>query len=144
MFSDLRKVYLAGQVTGLKDYGVAWRKEICEKLEKKGIWGINPVRGRFLLGDELYFDEKFITERDINDMEDADAVLVNFLNTDVVSKGTFFEMGYCVAMGIPMIIVIEEDNVNKYFMSEYSATLVCDNLEEAIDYLEYMFIYSKE
>lgn len=138
----MRKVYLAGPITGHSYNDVTgWRDIVKEVLLDVGIHSYSPMRGKSYLSkeDELhdsYSDHTMtsitaINIRDYNDVKTSDAILVNLLYTKHVSIGTVMEIAWARAFQIPVVIVIEKDNIHSHGMLTYNAILA-DNLEEGV------------
>lgn len=137
-------VYLAGPITGLTYKGtVGWREDVRRKFGAH-IHTISPMRGKQrheLLGDQPILtayeenpltSEKGISIRDYNDVKRADCLLVNFLGATKVSIGTVMEIAWARAFQIPVVIVMEKDNLHNHAMIRYSSFIV-DNMEDAVE-----------
>jgi nucleoside 2-deoxyribosyltransferase len=117
--SDL--VYLAGPMTGLT-YNEAddWRTEASAELSASGIRSVSPMRGKqnmiqgkienFYPGEALGTPTAIIT-RDLFDVQSADVVLVNLLNSQSVSIGTVAEMAWCYLLHKPIVVIVEKDSI---------------------------------
>ena len=74
-----------------------------------------------------------INVRDFNDVKTADALLVNFLDSnDKISIGTIMEIAWARAFQIPIVIVMEENNPHNHGMLTFG-NLVVNTLEEGIE-----------
>ena len=140
-------VYLAGPIKG-KTYDEAqdWRKTAQRWLDNLLIDSADPLRGKMLLEQETkgrpiqdahhgggpLRTPDAIFRRDKWDVHRADAVLVNFLEATDVSVGTCFEIAWAEARGIPIVIVMENDNVHQHTFIKKSATSIVDNLSEGL------------
>lgn len=127
---EVKKVYLAGPITGMK-YGECtdWRQYARDVLNDSGIEGISPMRGKEYL-EETAKDEPFsadgdkfkilsplstnrgIITRDRWDATRCDIMLVNFLGAKIASIGTVFEMAWANIKHTPIVIACEEDNIH--------------------------------
>ncbi len=138
------KVYLAGPITGLS-WGEAtdWRAGVAEELAKFGLEGYSPLRGKDYLNREKdiapwYNDRpmstpKGLVTRDRFDVVSSNVIIANFLTADRISIGTCMEIAWADAERIPIISVMEEDNVHIHpFIMELSGYIVPD-LDEAVD-----------
>jgi nucleoside 2-deoxyribosyltransferase len=136
-------VYLAGPITGLSyDGAVGWREDAEAHLDAYGIGTADPMRGKSYLSgqDEIkdsYADHAMSTahaifKRDRMDCRKCDALLVNFLGAEKVSIGTVMEIAWADANGIPVVIVMEPDNLHQHSMVKEAAYVVADTLDEGI------------
>ena len=132
------KVYLAGPITGATyDTATEWREEARMMLANSGIDGYSPMRGKAYLSTEDKLKDSYsdhtmssingINVRDFNDCKTSDALLVNFLNCGSrVSIGTVMEIAWARAFQIPIVIVMEEDNVHNHGMLVFGNVVVRD------------------
>ena len=138
------KVYLAGPITGIS-WGEAtdWRDGVKAKLEDNGIAGFSPLRGKEYLSHETKIDPwyedkpmscpKGLVTRDRFDVQTSDVIIANFLGAERVSIGTCMEIAWADLEQIPVITVMEPDNVHVHaFIQELSGYIVPD-LDEAVD-----------
>lgn len=141
------KVYLAGSISGLA-HGQAkgWREYAQEKLLNVGLHGYSPMRGTAYVKNQNDFTEKEkkafhgndinsivgINVRDFNDCKTADAILVNLLGAPKVSIGTVMEIAWARAFQIPVVIVMEKDNVHNHGMLTFG-NVVTENLDDGIE-----------
>jgi nucleoside 2-deoxyribosyltransferase len=140
-------VYLAGRIKGRTyDEAQDWRKEAGKWLYTIGIEYADPLRGKELLAIEM--DGKPIQDahhgggplrtpdaifrRDKWDVHRANALLINFLDAEDVSIGTCFEVAWAEARGIPIVIVMEDNNIHQHTFIKKSATCIVDNLDEGL------------
>lgn len=78
--------------------------------EPTGIRTLSPLRP--YPGDSE--TAKSMNRRDFNDLQRSDVILACFLGADRVSLGTCLEMGAAWVLGIPVVTVMEEDNVHNH------------------------------
>lgn len=138
------KVYLAGPITGQSfQQTTNWRNETKEFLSQHSITGISPLRGKEYLKKEDSIKDNYpnhimssitgINVRDYNDVKTADALLVNFLDSnDKISIGTIMEIAWARAFQIPIVIVMEENNPHNHGMLTFG-NLVVNTLEEGME-----------
>ena len=141
------KVYLAGSITGKsQDDATGWREYAEKYLLHLGIHGYSPMRGAaYVNGTNNLTEEekkKFhaqdidsivgINVRDFNDCKTADAILVNLLGAQKVSIGTVMEIAWARAFQIPVIIIMEKDNVHNHGMLTFGNVLT-NNLNDGLD-----------
>jgi nucleoside 2-deoxyribosyltransferase len=145
-----KSVYLAGPITGLTyDEGADWRLHVGGQLLAHGIAAYSPLRAKHYLRaigvldnagqpDSAYLglnplsEPKGITTRDRFDCMGKDMVLANFLGATQVSIGTCIELGWADAARVPIVAVMEEDNVHRHAMVNEVAGFIVGTLEEAV------------
>ncbi len=138
------KVYLAGPITGIS-WGEAtdWREGVADKLAEYDIEGFSPLRGKEYLAHEIKIDPwyvdrpmsnpKGLVTRDRYDVSSSHIVIANFLGAKTVSIGTCMEIAWADAERIPVITVMEKDNIHVHaFIQELSGYIVPD-LDEAVN-----------
>lgn len=132
-------VYLAGPITGLHfDEAKDWRDSFIDRLAAYGWKGLSPMRDKeaFRIKGKLnaFFDEgAAAVERDLQDIRESRAVILNVLGADSISLGTMAEMGYAYAEGKPIILVTDgEANPHHHVFTEYMATFVVSSLDDAL------------
>lgn len=137
------KVYLAGPITGYSYNAVtSWRDGVKDQLKEFGIKAYSPMRGKSYLTKEEMLEESYedhtmssitgINVRDYNDCKNADAVLVNLLGATKVSIGTVMEVAWCRAFQIPVVLVMEKDNIHSHGMLEFG-NIIASTLEEGVE-----------
>lgn len=150
----MKRVYLAGPITGLTFGGCTdWREYAQKQLSVAGITGVSPMRAKEnlkaygeLIGDE-YFDEvlscgKGITARDRWDTMNSDLVLVNLLGAGKVSIGTMIEYGWADAARNPIITVIEkEGNVHDHAIQREITGFRVATLDEGLNVAKAILTY---
>lgn len=140
-------VYLAGPITGLNYEGATdWRNYAAEVLQTAGIRARSPMRAKHYLAQlkslsgtgEEYADlgvlstQKSVTCRDRFDTRTCDVVLMNLLGATRISIGTMIEAGWADAFRVPIVLVIEPDNIHHHMMLREIAGFVVETLEEAL------------
>ena len=137
------KVYLSGPITGLVyEEATDWRKMVTEVLKHWGISAIDPMRGKeFLSGlGELgaqcdqhpSHGAREVMTRDHFDTVNADVVLVNFLGAQRVSIGTVMEVAWAWDRRIPVVAVMEPNNLHEHAMITEAIGFRFPNLDDAI------------
>jgi len=116
----MTKVYLAGPMVGI-DPGIArgWRESVTLSL-KPAIECLSPMRSTV----ETQHRQKLITIRDKLDIIRADLILVNFIGATTISAGTFIEIGWADMLQKPIVVIIDEENVNHHLMGDLIAIQV--------------------
>lgn len=146
-------VYLAGPITGLSYDGCTeWRTWVKENIDEE-ILTLSPMRGKQYIKersengvvDMSYEDThlssaKGINTRDYNDVRRADAIFVNFLGAKIVSIGTVMEIAWARAFSIPVVCVMEKDNIHSHSMLNYACGIITETLEEGILNLEALLL----
>lgn len=129
------KVYLAGPITGLSyTSATSWREEVRNILFMHNINAFSPMRGKVYLSKEdkiadSYSDHTMcsisgINVRDYNDVKTSDALLINFLKCTSISIGTVMEIAWARAFQIPVVIIMESDNLHTHGMLTYGNIIV--------------------
>jgi len=137
-------VYLSGPITGLTYEGSTnWRQAVEVELNDFGIAASSPMRGKaFLntgkelspLGDEGrgVASSLGITMRDRMDTTKASCLLVNLLGAQRVSIGTMIELGWADATRVPIVIVMEPDNIHQHCIVQGVAGYITDSLAKGV------------
>lgn len=143
----MKIVYLAGPITGLDYAGCTdWRGFAADELAAAGIKGLSPMRAKGYLahlksisgtGEEyaelgVLSTQKSVTARDRFDTCRADMVLMNLLGAERVSIGTMIEAGWADASRVPIILVIEPENIHHHMMLREVAGFIVPTLAEAL------------
>jgi nucleoside 2-deoxyribosyltransferase len=147
-------VYLAGPITGLTFDGAQdWRSEASKALDSDKIETLTPLRGKAHLrkdgvlhnGVKPYSQpenpitsSKGITRRDMNDTTRSSAVLANLSKTDKVSIGTVMELAWAYKEQIPLVVVMEKENVHQHAMVLECATYIVPTLAEGIGLVKFL------
>lgn len=144
------RCYLAGAITGLSYNGCTdWRQEAIAYLEKYGVQGLSPLRGKEYLKDETSISDNYdnhekklyatmsgqrgIYARDKFDCERADLVLVNLLGAQRVSIGTVMEIAWAAGAKKPIVLVMEaEGNIHEHSMLREACAFRVETLAEAL------------
>jgi nucleoside 2-deoxyribosyltransferase len=137
------KLYLAGPITGKSwEEATEWRNWITQEIQPLGIQVYSPLRFKNYLSHLDKLDDSYeqftlstgkgITTRDRWDATRCDVLLVNFLNTERVSIGTVMEIAWADSKRIPIIVVMEPDNVHMHAMILESVGFIVKTLEEAV------------
>lgn len=135
--------YLAGPITGCSYEGATdWREGVTADLLQHGIQGISPMRGKLYLlqetsigdcyDDTILSSQKAITTRDRWDCSRADVVLVNLIGASRVSLGTMMELGWADAARVPIVLVMDEDNVHDHAMVREVAGFLVPTLSDGV------------
>jgi nucleoside 2-deoxyribosyltransferase len=139
----MKKIYLAGPISGLTyDGAQEWRDEFRRRIDPR-IEAFSPLRGKEYLtirgplegsyNDYPLSTDAGITARDRYDCMGADLVVFYLLGATRVSIGTMIEFGWCDAARNPAIVIMEkEGNIHDYPMIRQIAQFRTDNLNDAI------------
>lgn len=145
-----KRVYLAGQMGGLTfEEANHWRKHVAYQLDKASDGRIecySPMRGKMTLFDKqgvmssgAYDDNPLTTARgimtrDYTDCAKADLIFANFIGCTQISMGTVMEMGFAYAHRVPVVAVINKNNVHAgHCMMEEAFTFKVKSLLEGVD-----------
>ena len=144
------KVYLCGPMTGeTYEHATKWRNTMDNELGCLGIDTINPLRGKAFLevdgvlgntnGKSPLESAEGIVTRDCWDVSRCDVLLVNFLGAKIVSIGSCFEIAWAYQRRIPIVIVMEDNNVHDHcFIDICSGGFRVTTLASAIELIERM------
>jgi nucleoside 2-deoxyribosyltransferase len=139
-------VYLAGPITGTS-YGECtdWRAFVESHIDER-VAALSPMRHKDYLSSEKSVADSYekhvmscargIMARDYFDSTRADILLVNLLGATRVSIGTVMEIGFAYTKQIPIVLVIEKDNIHRHSMLLEAAGFIVDNLEDGIATVE--------
>ncbi len=120
----MKKVYLAGPITGLSyEESTAWREEAYKNLLHFNIEAYSPMRFKKYLekckilsdiGDpyksiSVLSSHRGITTRDRYDATTCDLIFVNFLGAKKVSIGTVMEVAWADLKRIPIVVCMEDE-----------------------------------
>lgn len=135
-------IYLAGAINGLSyKEATIWRKLVYFALDKDKYQILDPMRGKEFLnvGQELINDSlltKEVFERDVNDIDDSDIVLVNLAHlSDLKMIGSLWELGYSFRSE-KMIVGFYCPNEYKNHPFIKNSINLFEKLGESLDYIE--------
>ena len=139
----MKYIYLAGPLTAQSfDQSNTWRKLVQQSLPDH-IRTLSPLRGLEHLNEEADLKHTYanhplttakgLTMKDYNDVDRSDALLVNFLGATKVSIGTVMEISRAAAKSIPVICVMEEDNLHRHPILNQACGVIITSLEEGIE-----------
>lgn len=131
-----KTVFLAGPMRGMpREVSLGWRKIATEILSDNFIV-LHAIRGRE--EKETFTDSRAAVIRDINDIKNADIILVNDTVENCSMIGTSMEVFLAYQLNKPIIVF--GDAHNKDYWLNYHIHLRVDNLESACDVINKMFI----
>jgi len=131
------KVYLSGRILGLTyDEANNWRAEVADGFEAVGIGTINPLRRRvfFTAGDEDYTPNEIVT-RDVQDVRDADLILVYLPYSTEFSTGTICEIWEAYRQGKPIVLVSDDERLTKHPWLLVAVTRMFPDFKSAVKYI---------
>ena len=131
--SNKEKVYLAG---GMKS---GWQDRIINKFENKFIF-FNPC-------DHCLSVSKQYTTWDLHFLKKSDLVFAYLEKDNPSGIGLTLEVGYAKALNKTVILIderskIDEDFAIKFKIVRDSASIVFDDLESGLNFLDRFSIYS--
>lgn len=145
------RVYFAGPIAGLDYKGATDWREVVAKQLAPDILALSPMRGKDYLAaytdiggtpgamhamNNAMSTPAAIVTRDRNDTTKSDAVLMNLLGAKKVSIGTMIEAGWADAARVPIVLVIEPDNIHQHAMLIDIAGYIVPTLDEAVHILK--------
>lgn len=131
----MKTVFLCGPMRGIsRKEALAWRKNASKLLLKK-FHVLHALRGRE--SHETFTDSRAAVIRDLNDIKNADVLLVNdtFKNCSMI--GTSMEVFFAHEEKKP-VVVFGNAHSGDYWL-DYHSHLRVKNLEEACRVLNKMF-----
>jgi nucleoside 2-deoxyribosyltransferase len=148
-------VYLAGPITGLTFDGAQdWRNEAAKALNSDKVETLTPLRGKSHLradgvlhngakpyskgAADVITSSKGITRRDMYDTTRASCVLANLSKTDKVSIGTVMELAWAYNHQIPLVLVMDKDNIHDHAMVQECATYIVPTLAEGLELTKFL------
>jgi nucleoside 2-deoxyribosyltransferase len=147
----LLTVYLGGPIAGKAYAGASdWRQRVARQLAETAphIRLLDPMRGKHELkgvekieagnGGVLY-GSKITVGRDLWDVAQCDAVLVNLSEATEVSIGSMIELGHARAQGKFVVVVLPDErkpNPHDHPFVTQVATAVVRDIAEGIRILE--------
>ena len=133
------KVYLSGGIAGLTyEEANKWRVDVTERLERVGIQTINPLRRRMFYGtcdNSEDFTPNEIVTRDLQDVRDADLVLIYLPKSDRFSVGTICELWEAHRLQRPIILVSDDPRYTKHPWVLVACTRIFAEMVPALKYL---------
>jgi nucleoside 2-deoxyribosyltransferase len=137
------RVYLAGPIKGLS-FGDAtdWRGAVARWLAPE-IAAYSPMRSKDhldtgeRLGDfydnDILANPRAIVARDHNDCRNADLVIAYLSGAEAVSVGTMFELAWCHAYRVPLVVVDDgSTGTHRHPFVHEAADWFVMNLEQAV------------
>ncbi len=144
------KIYLGGSMAGLSySAALCWRRHLTGEVIDFADC-LDPMRGKeYLKNDRTISDKPYgtlmstaraITTRDRNDvLKRADAVVFNFRGCNIVSIGSMIELGWADSKRIPIIVIMEENNIHQHLMLQECANWIVEIESEAVDILKKLY-----
>ena len=136
-------VYLAGPILGSTYGGATLWREYVKTLFPENIICLSPMRNKeylqnlSVIGKTIYADPlstpKGINTRDRNDVYRCHVVLVNFLDTNIISVGTCIELGWADILRKPVVIAMKETDAHYHKMVRDIAGYIFPTIEESVE-----------
>ena len=137
------KVYLAGPITGCTYEGcTSWREFAKQELAKNNIVGVDPMRAKDYLASEKCIGNDYdtplscargIMTRDHWDCIRCDILFVNLLGATKVSIGTVMEIAWAWDNDVPVVLVMEKNNIHSHAMLSEATGFQADSLEAGLE-----------
>lgn len=140
----MSRVYLAGPILGAtKEEMMYWRIRAEQRLQPLEVF--SPLRGfeHLIAADGTIHpdhvnhplrDPQAFTRRDFWDVRRCDVLFCCFLGATRVSIGTAMEIAVAHELHKYIVVVMEKQNIHRYPMILDCASVVADNLDDAIEY----------
>jgi hypothetical protein len=139
-------VYTIGPITGCS-YGNStdWRDYAAKNIDPQ-IEILSPMRHKEYLSQEssiaaayeshVMSCAKGITTRDRMDCMRSNMVIANFLGATKVSIGSVMEIAWADSARIPIVLVIDKDNLHQHPMITECAGFIVNTLNEGLTVIE--------
>ena len=135
-------IYLAGPISGLThEECTGWRQYIIDNLPDR-IEALSPMRSKPYLKDSGTLtgayenwplsSQRGIYARDRYDCTRSDAIIVNLLNATTVSIGTVMEIAWAADHNIPVVLIIDPNNIHQHPMILEACPFVVSEVDEAL------------
>lgn len=144
----MSSVYLCGPITGLTpSEATGWRRTVAEALAGKAEV-IDPMRGAVDRTRRCSSEEtremslqrrlhgKRTVARDRRDVQRSSVVLACFLGAKTASIGAVGEIFWADAMGKPVVVVREKENLHNHDMLNEIASWIFEDLGRAIEHVK--------
>lgn len=120
------KVYLCGPINGCTDAEASnWREEVKVHFPK----AIDPMKRDYRGVEDTAYRE--IVDLDKRDVQNADAILVNYIKPSV---GTSMEVFFAWTIGKPIVVWCDpEANISPWL--RYHSTTFVHSIDEAVEKL---------
>ncbi len=146
----MRRIYLCGPIRGLSyEEAIVWRSKAIEKFTTFGFECLSPMRSKELIKGEEKITDSYenlngysahdIFARDKFDVSQCDIILANFLDKKSTIIGSLFEIAWGYLLGKYIVIVVPKDSVYRHPFIRESASIMFENLDEAVDYIAVTF-----
>ncbi len=138
------QVYLSGKIRNISyDEGTGWRNVATDVLRSEShgrIEPLDPMRNKeHLVGSaampresaEMFAQARNVFARDCWDVQQADIVLADLRAGN--GRFTMFELGMAYGLGIPIILVTDNPEVDDSICLQYAPVAVFSELDPALD-----------
>lgn len=143
------KIYLAGPMGGLSwEDANSWRLDLTFMLGPQ-FEILNPMRGKTPetwakngpYPEYLFYSSDLVITRDLNDVEQASALVVNFPYKTPHGIGTAIEMGTAIPLRKPVIIVLHPDDLLRQhpFIKCFPRGCIVSTLLDVVQVLKSLF-----
>lgn len=141
-------IYLAGPIANTDRLDAFnWRAHTQQKLRDEGVRVLSPLRAKGELASAdigtdcrayqekgIFFTTKGIMTRDYNDVQMADALIVNLWGAKSISIGTVMELGWAYMLRKPAVVLMEPEGNphDNHPMMHEAISFRVETLEEAV------------
>ena len=135
MSDSLKRIYLSGPIMDARaEEGITWRKRAKERLSGRFVL-LDPMRRNFR--DREIDSANEIVEFDLQDVRDADILLVNYSKPSIGTSMEVFYAGFNLGKFIIAFSPFEYQDQSPW-MVKY-CTKILPDLEQAMNYIERHF-----
>ena len=128
-------IYIPGSVPNAREHTDGWRTEATILLESYGIEVLDPCRRKAIYDPKLFTPNEIVF-RDLKDVKDAHAILVNFhLIGTKLPIGTVMEIMYAWMIKKPVIVVSVDPRIVDHPWIQAMVVRIFAGIPEACEYI---------
>lgn len=114
---DTRYAYLAGKIK-IGHGATQYRSAIAPLLAKFGIQSLDPLRGKYDMGDWSSLSNNEVVIRDLQDIRRANVMVAVMMKCSDTSFGTPCEVMYAWEHRVPVILITNEKYLANHFWTK--------------------------
>lgn len=126
------KVYYARPMDGIDGSKIIEDEhEIRAALSRKGFSIVNPYRGQ----DIQIEDAEKLVHKNTELLKNSDVFLANLSLRNYTYVGAVFEIVQAAELGIPIVLCIDNSNLENRYYLRYFCSFICRSIDEAVEYM---------
>ncbi len=145
-------VYLAGPMTSLSyKESIGWREHVAKALDSDTLKTLSPLRCKKFLEYEgtlhalgyagnVMTTPRGVIARDRFDCIRCDVLFVNLLEAKQISIGTTMELAWANLKQIPIVCVMETNNIHTHAMLSETIDFRVDTVDEGIEVVKAILV----